>query len=710
MDTFAELKSKVIQYFDTCIAFVEKYDFERHVEKLRTGRTKIAENQISIVAVGEARRGKSSLLSAFLEDKGLFPVDVSVTTCLATAVRYGKTEKITVTLENEQKVEISRKEIPLYASEKYNTNNARKAKWIEIETPNAKLKEGITVVDTPGVGSLNPKHTEVTYSFLPRADIVLFVSDATAELTQPELSFLKSVRKYCNNFLFVLTKKDLSMDYEAVMQGNKKRISEYAEIPQDTLRYVPVASTIKLSALERDSARMHAASNFAALHAEIMRMVDENRAGMILTPPLVDLSAVMQEIGNELHIRETGLGGTTEEQSRLREKLRKLQEERQELLAESASWQADMQHEITQIGSARKQKITDFGTEARKLLQELLAQPQYLRQPQTIVNEIVQKACITSHDIDDAIYSRLCGLLASFEEEHGIKFLKDTVEHGELAVEEEPVIVFQKKGLIEKGRRISGHSIGASAIGSLAGLAIGAIVGVSTGGIGWAVMQSGMSIGSLTAGLFGSAKGALSVMKNPGEEDIPEIRSKVMEYINGTVANWQSEHVDYMENVRYNFIKNLRESVRESQKQLEADMAALQNNSILNPEKRADGQKMLKEAKREYAEIASEFTEIKNREKQITAEAVAKRNKEIAEATAKAKAEEALRIAGMKQAADVRRAEGVRQQESGEPKKSRLKINFGSKKPTSQEKKEAEPAKVVAPKETQGAFNHLEDW
>jgi putative ribosome biogenesis GTPase RsgA len=42
-----------------------------------------------------------------------------------------------------------------------------------MESPNPQLKEGLVLVDTPGIGSLNTEHTAITYAFIPNADAIL---------------------------------------------------------------------------------------------------------------------------------------------------------------------------------------------------------------------------------------------------------------------------------------------------------------------------------------------------------------------------------------------------------------------------------------------------------------------------------------------------------------------------------------------------------
>ena len=45
------------------------------------------------------------------------------------------------------------------------------------------LKNGVTVVDTPGVNDINEQRADITYGYIPRADAAVFLLDASQILT-----------------------------------------------------------------------------------------------------------------------------------------------------------------------------------------------------------------------------------------------------------------------------------------------------------------------------------------------------------------------------------------------------------------------------------------------------------------------------------------------------------------------------------------------
>ena len=211
--------------------------------------------------------------------------------------------------------EIRRREIEAYVTEKKNSDNKKQAKLLMIETPNPRLKDGLTFVDTPGVGSLNPEHSVATLECLPQADVVLFVSDSQKPLTETEISFLKQVKKYSSNILFLLTKKDLcsdALEYEKIMEDNRDKISQATGLGRDKIPYVAVSSALKLSAKGQSNPalakRQLRSSNFGEFENMLWELLAKNRSRILFMPPLQGLAKELQSVDQALGVRLVGLG------------------------------------------------------------------------------------------------------------------------------------------------------------------------------------------------------------------------------------------------------------------------------------------------------------------------------------------------------------------------------------------------------------------
>jgi signal recognition particle receptor subunit beta len=93
---------------------------------------------------------------------------------------------------------------------------ADEVRYLEIDYPASILDGGVVLVDTPGVNDLNSTRAEITYSYLPRADAILFLLDAGQILKESERSFIanKLLTQSKDKVIFVINKIDLLDDDE----------------------------------------------------------------------------------------------------------------------------------------------------------------------------------------------------------------------------------------------------------------------------------------------------------------------------------------------------------------------------------------------------------------------------------------------------------------------------------------------------------------
>ena len=77
--------------------------------------------------------------------------------------------------------------------------------------PNEFLRE-IAIVDTPGTNAIIRHHEELSRGFVPRSDLVLFVTSAERPLTESERGYLELIRDWGKKILLVINKADLLRD------------------------------------------------------------------------------------------------------------------------------------------------------------------------------------------------------------------------------------------------------------------------------------------------------------------------------------------------------------------------------------------------------------------------------------------------------------------------------------------------------------------
>jgi len=152
-------------------------------------------------------------------------------------------------------------ELDGWVSEIGNPGNEKQVERVDITAPSAILRQGLTLVDTPGMGGLGAGHAAATLAFLPFADGLIFVSDASAELSAPEVAFLRRAVELCPTVLFAQTKTDLYPEWERIVDINRGHLANASvDVP-----LVAVSSVLRTEALARRDRDLNALSRFPEL-------------------------------------------------------------------------------------------------------------------------------------------------------------------------------------------------------------------------------------------------------------------------------------------------------------------------------------------------------------------------------------------------------------------------------------------------------------
>jgi GTP-binding protein EngB required for normal cell division len=172
---------------------------------------RLAEGTFNLVVAGEFNRGKSSVINALL-GAAVLPVAVVPLTSVVTVVRHGDVAGAIVTFSGGKAQSIALADIAPYATEKGNPGNVKGVDHVTVTHPSERLRGGIRIIDTPGIGSVHQHNTDVALRFLPQADAVLFVASVDQPLGRAELDFLAEIRRYASKVFCVLNKADYLKD------------------------------------------------------------------------------------------------------------------------------------------------------------------------------------------------------------------------------------------------------------------------------------------------------------------------------------------------------------------------------------------------------------------------------------------------------------------------------------------------------------------
>src|SRR3954468_22001682 len=126
------------------------------VERVTAAGARLKRPSTIVCVVGEFKQGKSSLVNALL-GADVCPVDDDLATSAITLVRYADQPSAVVRRkENDEHVaqQVPVNELSQWCSERGNPGNAKGVERVELALPSAMLKQGLMIVDTPGMGGL----------------------------------------------------------------------------------------------------------------------------------------------------------------------------------------------------------------------------------------------------------------------------------------------------------------------------------------------------------------------------------------------------------------------------------------------------------------------------------------------------------------------------------------------------------------------------
>ena len=262
-------------------------------------RAKLDQRSISVAVVGEFKRGKSTLVNALLQT-AVCPVDADEVTVVPTLVRYGETAGATAYFEaSGEDGEPVTEPLPLesvaeWVSETGNPGNRRGLRSVEVRLPRRFLRAGLCLVDTPGVGGLDSAHGIITLGALDLADGILFVTDASQELTEPEMTFLRQALQRCPRAACVVTKTDLYPEWRRIAAINEKHLATAGlDIP-----VLPVSSFLRLGA-RRDPSLLEE-SGYAELVEFLGRGIIRAANAQAAAAAARDVDFVAGQIGRQI--------------------------------------------------------------------------------------------------------------------------------------------------------------------------------------------------------------------------------------------------------------------------------------------------------------------------------------------------------------------------------------------------------------------------
>jgi small GTP-binding protein len=199
-----------------------------------------------LVVVGEFNSGKSAFINALL-GQVVLKEGVTPTTTQINILHYGETQQKDVVSEH-----------------------------LHVLTAPVKLLTEVSIVDTPGTNAIIREHELITSQFVPRADLVLFITSADRPFTESERLFLEQIRDWGKKVVVIINKIDILQSEEDLIQIRNFIAENALKLLGITPEIFPVSARQAARAKQGET-QLWQTSRFEPLETFIQETLDEEK-------------------------------------------------------------------------------------------------------------------------------------------------------------------------------------------------------------------------------------------------------------------------------------------------------------------------------------------------------------------------------------------------------------------------------------------------
>jgi small GTP-binding protein len=130
------------------------------------------------------------------------------------------------------------------------------------------LLQKISIVDTPGTNAIMREHEALTAEFIPRSDLVLFITSADRPFTESERNFLTQIKEWGKKIVLVINKVDIL--------GSEQDVQKVVDFVREASRQLTGTRPVIFAVSAREAQRVAGGGGFEALETYIQETLDDN--------------------------------------------------------------------------------------------------------------------------------------------------------------------------------------------------------------------------------------------------------------------------------------------------------------------------------------------------------------------------------------------------------------------------------------------------
>ncbi|TSI05124.1 dynamin family protein [Lysinibacillus sp. BW-2-10] len=359
---------------------------EKEIDILKSQQKNWQQNRFEIVIVGEFSTGKSTFINALLR-KEVLPSKVTPTTATVNFIRHlddgpGR-ELAIVHFQDGKTVGVSFDELDEYVTEmSKKLEVSSQVKYVDIFIDSPYLKDGVVLVDTPGLQALHPEHERITKEQIKKSNASILLFNLEQPGKQTEFKFLRELADSIDRIFFVGNRldgvpEDQIQEVIDILEGALKQ-NDYQSVPTDRAKLYPLSALQALKSRDTNVKTKHwedtpaeelfSQSRFGNFEQQLESyLFDGEKAQDLLRAPYLSILNFYSELGRKLaEVKELVAGQIDIEQ---------LEAQQQRLMDEIELRKIQLKNDIMQLKNLFQDEIRaseqDFNSRFDKLVDDI---------------------------------------------------------------------------------------------------------------------------------------------------------------------------------------------------------------------------------------------------------------------------------------------------------------------------------------------------
>lgn len=283
------------------------------ISRARSLRQRLVDERFQLAVLGQFKRGKSTFLNALL-GAPILPTGVIPLTAVPTFISWSPTPLVRVTYRTDRSPERFcdsapddiRSRLFGYVAEEANPKNRLNVARVDLSYPAAILKNGVVLIDTPGIGSTHRHNTDAALEVLSECDAALFVVSADPPITEAELAYLDLVRSKVARLFLILNKADYLAPHELqVATSFLRRTLQGPPLSIPDARVFCISALQGLKAKASGGGKALQESGLTQIEDHLLRYLANEKAASLRAGVIQKAGALLSESDADLslHIR-----------------------------------------------------------------------------------------------------------------------------------------------------------------------------------------------------------------------------------------------------------------------------------------------------------------------------------------------------------------------------------------------------------------------